>query len=123
MVTSVRYLPDGLVPLKEETEMIHVTGGAIDLLESINDGLPEQAPEHVLRLESLPDQKLGLVLGEAQGDDQVVGREGAQLLHIASPLSDALDGGVIDKVETPDGPRFGFAMEPPNGAVGEAAPN
>lgn len=95
--------------------MIHVTTGAIDLLESINDGLPEHAPEQVLRLESMPDKRLGLILGEAQIDDQVVQRSGSELLHIASPLAAALDGGVIDKVETPEGPRFGFTMEPPDG--------
>jgi iron-sulfur cluster assembly protein len=100
--------------------MIHVTTGAIDLLESINDGLPEHAPEQVLRLETMPDKRLGLVLGEAVGDDQVVERSGTELLHIAAPLADALDGGVIDKVETPEGPRFGFTMEPPNGTHNEA---
>jgi hypothetical protein len=93
--------------------MIHVTDGAMDLLESVHQQLSDRTPEQVLRLEAMPDQKLGFVLGDAQTDDQVVERQGSDLLHIGSPLSDALDGGVIERVDTPEGPRFGFTMEPP----------
>lgn len=91
--------------------MIQVTDGAIDLLQSINRDLPEHTERQVLRLEALEDKRLGLMLGEAHDDDQVVADAGADLLHIPSPLSAALDGGVIDKVDTPDGPRFGFTMD------------
>jgi hypothetical protein len=91
--------------------MIQVTEGALDLLQSVNSDLPERADGQVLRLEALADRKLGLMMGEAQDDDQVVADDDRELLHIPSPLSAALDGGTIDRVDTPDGPRFGFTMD------------
>lgn len=91
--------------------MIEVTEDAIGLLQSVNSELPQHAETHVLRLEATQDKRLGLVLGDAQDDDQVVTNGADELLHIASPLAAALDGGIIDRVDTPDGPRFGFTMD------------
>lgn len=95
--------------------MIQVTEGAIGLLQSVNRDLPQRSDTRVLRLEATDDRKLGLMLGDAQDDDQVVVSGADDLLHIASPLSAALDGGTIDRVDTPDGPRFGFTMDATDG--------
>jgi hypothetical protein len=91
--------------------MIQVTEGAIGLLHSVNSDLPQRTETQVLRLEALEDKRLGLMLGDPRDDDQVVADGPSELLHIASPLSTALDGGTIDRVDTPDGPRFGFTMD------------
>lgn len=96
---------------------IRVTDGAKELLESVHQGMQEHPQGQVLRLEATRDQRLGFVFGEPKADDQVVERQGEDLLHIPSPLSSELDGGVIDRVDTPEGPRFGFTMDqPPDGA-------
>jgi iron-sulfur cluster assembly protein len=41
-------------------------------------------------------------------DDQVVEHYGEAVLHIAGPVSQALDGSTLDAVDTPDGPGIGI---------------
>lgn len=90
--------------------MIHVSDAAKDLFGQIS------APEgQVLRLEPVAEQQIGIVAGEPRGDDQVVERDGADVLHIAATVSQALDGATIDRVDTPQGPSFGVTM-PDEGA-------
>jgi Fe-S cluster assembly iron-binding protein IscA len=84
--------------------VIHVSD-AKDLFEQIS------APEgQVLRLDPVAEQQIGLVAGVPQGDDQVVERDGADVLHISAMVSEALDGATIDRVDTPQGPSFGLKM-------------
>jgi iron-sulfur cluster assembly protein len=67
----------------------------------------------VLRLDSVVDQntgetQIGISVGEAMSDDQVVKHDGEAVLHIAGPVSQALDGSILDAVDTPEGPGIGI---------------
>jgi iron-sulfur cluster assembly protein len=67
----------------------------------------------VLRLDPVVDQntgttQIGMSAGEPLGDDQVVEHDGEPLLHIAAPVSEALDGSTLDAVDTPEGPGIGI---------------
>ncbi|MBA2443242.1 MAG: hypothetical protein H0V53_12705 [Rubrobacter sp.] len=91
--------------------MITVTEEAKVLFQNV-----ERPEGTVLRLDPVQeeeggDTQIGLVAGEPQGDDQVVEHEGQDLLHIAAPVSEALAGASIDRVETPEG--VGFSITPP----------
>jgi iron-sulfur cluster assembly protein len=91
--------------------VINVTEDARELFLSV-----ERPEGTVLRLDPVEQDEngqtqIGLVAGEPQGDDQVVQHDGQDLLHIAAPVSEALDGASIDKVETPEG--VGFSINPP----------
>lgn len=91
--------------------MINVTEEARELFTSV-----DRPNGTVLRLDPVEQDEngqtqIGLVAGEPQGDDQVVQHDGQDLLHIAAPVSEALDGASIDKVETDDG--VGFSINPP----------
>jgi hypothetical protein len=89
--------------------MIEVTREAKDLFLQVDH--PEGT---VLRLDPLTDQtsgetQIGISAGTQQEGDQVVEHEGEELLYIAAPVSDALDGSTLDRVETPEGPGIGIA--------------
>lgn len=88
--------------------MITVTEGARDLFLSV-----EHPEGTVLRLEPITDEdtgetQIGLAAGEPRYEDQVVEYGGESLLHIAAPVSEALDGSTLDLVETPEGPSIGI---------------
>ncbi|MEW6637439.1 MAG: hypothetical protein AB1425_11590 [Actinomycetota bacterium] len=88
--------------------MITVTEEAKELFLQV-----EHPEGTVLRLDPVVDEtsgetSIGLAAGEPQGGDQVVEHEGMSLLHIAAPVSEALDGSTLDVVETPDGPGIGL---------------
>ncbi len=92
--------------------MISVTEEAKELFLSVDH--PEGT---VLRLDPVTDEDsgqtvVGVAAGEPQGDDQVVEHAGESLLHIAAPVSDALDGSVLNVVDTPEGP--GIGLTPPD---------
>lgn len=94
--------------------MINVTEEARELFNGV-----ERPEGTVLRLDPVEQDEngqtqIGLVAGEPQGDDQVVEHDGESLLHIAAPVSEALDGASIDKVETEEG--VGFSINPPEEA-------
>lgn len=86
--------------------MITITESARELV-----GAVEHPPDKVLRLEPVEPQKLGLVIGEAEPDDQVVERQGVDLLHIPAKISEMLDGAVLDSVPTADG--MALTINPP----------
>lgn len=88
--------------------MITVTEEAKELFRQV-----EHPEGTVLRLDPVVDEdsgetKIGIAAGEPQGGDQVVEHEGTSLLHIAAPVSEALDGSTLDVVETPEGPGIGL---------------
>jgi iron-sulfur cluster assembly protein len=93
--------------------MITVTEEAKELF------LQAEHPEGtVLRLDPVRDQntgetQIGIAAGEPRGDDQVVEHEGKSLLHIAAPVSEALDGSTLDVVQTPEGPGLGLTTPSP----------
>lgn len=94
--------------------MITVTEGARELFHNV-----EHPEGTVLRLDPVTDEKtgetqVGIAAGEPQPGDQVIEHEGESLLHIAAPVSEALDGSVMDLVETPEGP--GLGITPPGSA-------
>jgi iron-sulfur cluster assembly protein len=99
--------------------MIAVTEQAKELLWGAE--YPEAT---VLRLDPLEvDQatgrvEIGLVAGEPMEGDQVVEHEGEGLLHIAGPVSEALDGSTIHTVDTPEGPKIDILPPPPKDALG-----
>lgn len=89
--------------------MISVTEEAKELFQEVDR--PEGT---VLRLDPVTDQdsgetQIGLGAGEQQDGDQVVEHAGEEVLYIAAPVSEALDGSTLDRVETPEGPGIGIA--------------
>lgn len=90
--------------------MIKVTEEAKQLFLNV-----EHPEGTILRLDPVIDQdtgetQIGLAAGEPQGDDQVVEYDGESLLHIAAPVSEALDGSTLNLVDTPDGPAIGIGI-------------
>lgn len=88
--------------------MITVTEGARDLFLRV-----EHPEGTVLRLDPVTDEDagrvgIGIAAGEPRAEDQVVEHRGESLLHIAAPVSEALDGSTLDLVETPEGPGIGI---------------
>jgi hypothetical protein len=81
--------------------MIAVTAPARELLRTV-----DVPPDRALRLEPEDDGRLAFVAGSPQSDDQVVEDQGQEVLRIAAPVSDELDGHSLDRVETPEGPRL-----------------
>jgi len=51
---------------------------------------------------------IGISIDEPKGDDQVVEHEGEDLLRIGAPVSETLDGSVLNLVETPEGTGIGL---------------
>lgn len=92
--------------------MITVTEEAKELFQSV-----ERPEGTVLRLDPVTDEnsgetQIGISAGEPQEDDQVVEHSGESLLHIAAPVSEALDGSTMNVVDTPEGP--GIGITPPD---------
>ncbi len=88
--------------------MITVTEEAKELFLNV-----EHPSDTVLRLDPVVNQEtgetqIGLSAGEPMNDDQVVEHNGETLLHIAAPVSEALDGSTLDAVDTPEGPGIGI---------------
>jgi len=82
--------------------LVRVTDAAIDVLEALDK--PDGA---VLRLE--PDREatgIALLVGEPQVSDEVVERDGADVVHVADSVSRKLDGAVIDVIDSSSGPRL-----------------
>ncbi len=65
----------------------------------------------VLRVEPAGQDRLQLVVGDAQPGDQVVEREGQDLLRISAAVTNLLDGLAMDRVDTEEGPRLTFVRE------------
>jgi iron-sulfur cluster assembly protein len=88
--------------------MITVTEEAKELFLNV-----EHPDDTVLRLDPVVDQntgetQIGISAGQPMSDDQVVEHNGESLVHIAAPVSKALDGSTLDAVDTPDGPGIGI---------------
>jgi len=88
--------------------MITVTEVAKELF--LNVDYPDDT---VLRLDPVVDQntgetRIGISAGEPMSDDQVVEHDGKAVVHIADPVSQALDGSTLDAVDTPEGPGIGI---------------
>lgn len=60
----------------------------------------------VLRLHVHGNRRLGLMFGEARPDDQVVEREGREVVHISRVLSAALDGAILGISDAGEGGRL-----------------
>ena len=99
--------------------MIIVTQEAKALLGTIAH--PEGT---ILRLDPVAQDQateqitLSFAPGEPHGDDQIVEREGEEVLRIAAPVSELLNGSTIDVVvqESENGaesPGVGIAIRPP----------
>lgn len=93
--------------------MITVTEEAKELFRDIDN--PDGT---ILRLDPVAtdqqadgETQIRLGIGEPKSDDQVVQHEGEDLLCIARPVSEALNGSTIDLVETLEGPALG--IKPP----------
>jgi len=91
--------------------MLAVTTPAREMLRDI-----EVPGDDVLRLDPQDDGRLSFVAGPPMLDDQVVEEQGNEILHIAGPVSQQLDGLSIDRVETPEGPRLTIRRPDENGA-------
>jgi iron-sulfur cluster assembly protein len=88
--------------------MITVTEEAKELFLNV-----EHPDDTVLRLDPVVDQntgetQIGISAGQPMSDDQVVEHNGESLVHIAAPVSQALDGSTLDAVNTPEGPGIGI---------------
>ena len=88
--------------------MITVTEGAKELF--LNVDYPDDT---VLRLDPVVDQntgetQIGISAGQPMSGGQVVEHDGEAVLHIAGPVSQALDGSTLDAVNTPEGRGIGI---------------
>jgi hypothetical protein len=88
--------------------MITVTEEAKELFLNV-----EHPDDTVLRLDPVVDQntgetQIGISAGQPMSDDQAVEHNGESLVHIAAPVSQALDGSTLDAVNTPEGPGIGI---------------
>lgn len=88
--------------------MISVTEEAKELFSNVE--YPEGT---VLRLDPATDQntgetQIGIAAGEPRDGDQVIEHNGEDLLHIHATVSEALDGSVLNLVETPEGTGIGL---------------
>ena len=96
--------------------MITVTEGARELFREMDN--PEDT---VLRIDPVTtndasgETRIRLSIGEPRNDDQVVLHEGEDLVRIARPVSEALNGSTIDLVETLEGPAL--SLKPPGGEL------
>lgn len=102
--------------------MITVTEEAKELFQSV-----EHPEGTVLRLDPVMDEnsgqtQIGIAAGDPRDDDQVVEQDGQGLLHIAAPVSEALDGSTLNVVDTPEGPGIGITT-PDDGMIEENSPN
>jgi iron-sulfur cluster assembly protein len=99
--------------------LIIVTQEAKALLGAI-----EHPEGTVLRLDPVAQDQateqitLSVAPGEPHGDDQIVEREGEEVLRIAAPVSELLNGSTMDVVvpESENGaesPGVGIAIRPP----------
>jgi Fe-S cluster assembly iron-binding protein IscA len=84
--------------------MLTVTAPAKELLRTI-----DTPDERSLRLDPGASGQLDFVAGPPRPDDQVVEESGQELLRIAGEVSQQLDGHNLDRVETPEGPRFSIS--------------
>ncbi len=93
--------------------MITITEEAKELFREIDN--PEDT---VLRIdpvttnETSGETRVRLSIGEPRNDDQVILHEGEDLVRIARPVSEALNGSTIDLVETLEGPAL--SLTPPD---------
>jgi hypothetical protein len=97
--------------------LITVTNEAKEILQDY------QCPEGtVLRLDAVNGHHqhdgflVRLGAGRPQDHDQIVESKGKELLRIARHVSEELNGGTIDRVETLEGPAVGLRPPPPPGA-------
>ena len=94
--------------------MITVTEEAKVLLKNVELERPKGA---VLRLDPVAshpengEAQIGLYFGKPRADDQVVEHEERDLLRIAWPVSEALNGSTLHLVQTPEGQ--GLGIDPP----------
>jgi len=51
---------------------------------------------------------IGISIDEPKGDDQVVEHDGEDLLRTGAPVSETLDGSVLNLAETPEGTGIGL---------------
>lgn len=101
--------------------MITVTQEAMELFQTV-----EHPDGTVLRLDPVTDEstgqtQIGLSAGEPQGDAQVVEQDGVSLLHIARPVSEALDGSTLNLVATPEDPALGLTTPDEGASVNGAS--
>ena len=92
--------------------MITVTEEAKRLFQDV-----EHPEGMVLRLDPVTDQStgrlgIGISIGEPKGDDRVVEHDGEDLPRIVASVSETLDGGVLNLVETPEGAGIGLRPRP-----------
>ncbi|CAA9463748.1 MAG: hypothetical protein AVDCRST_MAG28-3805 [uncultured Rubrobacteraceae bacterium] len=93
--------------------MITITEEAKELFREIDN--PENT---VLRIDPVTTNEMAgetrvrLSIGEPRNDDQVILHEGEDLVRIARPVSEALNGSTIDLVETLEGPAL--SLKPPD---------
>ncbi len=99
--------------------MIIVTEEAKALLNTI-----EHPQGTVLRLDPVAQDQateqitLGFAPGEPHADDQIVEQEGEEVLRIAAPVSELLNGSTMDVVvqeseNGAQGPSVGIGIRPP----------
>jgi Fe-S cluster assembly iron-binding protein IscA len=81
--------------------------------EELKETLREHATddEQALRLTPAPGDVFVLTLDVEQEGDEVVESEGTKLLLMDASVAPALDGIILDCVDTPEGPRLTLSKE------------
>lgn len=97
--------------------MLSVTDKAVDILAQSLEA-SEANEGQSLRLARTPQGEFGLAIDEEREGDQVVKHAEKPILVVDQEVSSALDGAVLDVVESPEGQRLTLRMaeEPPQGS-------
>lgn len=85
--------------------MITVTEPAKVVLKELLDAHSND-PEMGLRIVMGPEEKVGLVLGAGEPDDQVVEHEGTKLLFVSPELAPMFDKITLDVENVDDAPKL-----------------
>ena len=92
--------------------MLIVTAQAAEELKTMAEAEVTD-PEEAFRLVPAGPQELGLAVDTLREGDQVVEHEGVKVLLVGDDLADAVDGLVIDCIDTPEGRRFTISRPRP----------
>lgn len=95
--------------MREEDRMINVTEKAVDALAGSLQAT-EASPEQSLRLARTSQGEYGLAVDEEREGDQVIKQEERAVLLIDEEVSAALNGAVLDVVDSPEGQRLSLRM-------------
>ena len=91
--------------------MFTVTDQAARVLKNILDDAEDRPEGHTLRIGFDQTGRPGLLWDQPAADDHQVQHEGETVLLLDAEVWDALDGIVLDVVDTPEGPTLSLSRQ------------